>query len=223
MSETSSARTRPPVPEVLDLVEAEQVTADIEAIERELAVLEREAAHAVEAAAQAEETAQAVNVDASATTWTIVRLQRFLDELRSEAERDAATMIEVAHYHAQVRVKDARAMVAGGRAARVPLVFDSPLPDPYRNAYAPLPDAVVPHDAGEFRNEPGSIRFSPTGVSFPAAAPVAPIPGVPLPFERVAEPGAPPAEPAEVVPAAPLVAAALGTVAAAPPATPPAP
>src|SRR5262245_25902084 len=106
MSDSNIARFELQEPEILDLVEADQVSDKVANTRRELALLEREAEAAMAAALEAEEAARTVNIDAAATTWTIVRLQRFLGELRAEAERDADTMLDVARYHAQMRIED---------------------------------------------------------------------------------------------------------------------
>src|SRR5262245_8128046 len=126
MSDASLARPRLQAPEVLDLVEADQVGEQIANTERDLADLEQRATEASNAATRAEDAAQAVNIDTSATTWTIVRLQRFLEDLRAEAERDARAMIDVARHHAQLRVDDARAMAARGERVSTPLVTPVP-------------------------------------------------------------------------------------------------
>jgi len=118
---------RMPAPQALDLVDADEVGERIAETELELSALEREAADAVAACERAESSASTVNIDATSTTWTIVRLQRFCDDLRAEAQRDATTMIEVARYHAQIRIEEARAIAAGGDRVRPPLVLE-PLP-----------------------------------------------------------------------------------------------
>src|SRR5262245_59313874 len=139
MSDVNIGRFQLQEPEVLDLVEADRVSDQVASTQRELTLLEREAEAAVAAAMQAEEAARTVNIDTAATTWTIVRLQRFLGDLRSEAERDAQTMLDVARYHAQMRIEDARTMAARGERFRAPLLLETPPP-----VLRALPPPVAP-------------------------------------------------------------------------------
>src|SRR5262245_8292911 len=133
-------RVRLEAPEALDLVDADEVAELIASTKRELDGLERHARDAVAAATAAESTAAAVQVDAAATTWTIVRLQRFLDGLREEAADDARTMVEVARYHAQVRVDDARQSATRSEPFQAPIVMERVVPDP--SPVAPVVTAV---------------------------------------------------------------------------------
>jgi hypothetical protein len=110
---TSSFRLTPPEP--LDLVPAEQVRAMIASTDRELATLEREAETARGAADAAEARAREAGVDGRASTWAMVRMQRFIDGLRSEADRDVNEMLDVARARARARLDDAHAEAAAIR------------------------------------------------------------------------------------------------------------
>ena len=181
MSDASPPRLRLQAPEVLDLVDADEVGDLVARTEREFAVLQKRAAEAVTAAEQAEASARLVDVDAGATTWTAVRLQRFLDELRAEAERDAASIIEVARCHARMRVEDARATVSRGGTARPPLVIGGVRDEPTERFEVPLPPATGAAVA---------VPVVSTAASMPEAAVPAPQAAVPVPEAAVPVPEA---------------------------------
>ncbi|MEI8002651.1 MAG: hypothetical protein WCI50_15010, partial [Actinomycetes bacterium] len=145
-TDTLEQQRRLRLPEVLDLVDAGSVEGQITRTELELADLEREAAELCAAADAAEESARLGNLDLGSSTWTIVRLQRFLEELRVEAERDAATMIEVARYRARM----ASGVAVPHPAAHVPgiptdlrLVPAAPATPPPPAPSRPIADPVV--------------------------------------------------------------------------------
>jgi hypothetical protein len=94
-------------PERIDVVPADAVGALIERADREFAQLEEHARRAVAEAERLEERATAEGVDPKASAWTMLRLQRFLDQLREEARRDADATVEVARRRAQVIVRGA--------------------------------------------------------------------------------------------------------------------
>ncbi|MEI8001782.1 MAG: hypothetical protein WCI50_10555 [Actinomycetes bacterium] len=81
------------VPEIVTMIPVADAEALLEAARRELEALEREA-DAVKAQAEAVERALGVSSDDEMITWMSVRLHRFLDEVRREAEADAVTLIE---------------------------------------------------------------------------------------------------------------------------------
>jgi len=192
MTEAVSAHPRVQAPEALDLVDAAQFSGDVAEIERELAELTERAAAAVAAADDAETTARSVDIDVAATTWTIVRLQRFLDDLRAEAERDAATMVEVSRYHARVRAADAREMVTRGDRHRRPAVIDSGVAaDPVVADVPRLPFATPAAPATPVVPlvVPASAVIGPTPVADPVAAmPTAPVAAVVTPPLPQAQP-----------------------------------
>ena len=106
--------TRPTRPETFDIIPADEVGALIEATDRDFVDLERRALEASHAAEEAEAAANEAGIDPKAATWSMVRLQRFLDTLRDEALRDAAATVGVARHRAKVRIDDARASADGG-------------------------------------------------------------------------------------------------------------
>ena len=77
-------------PVTVDIVPAVEVDALLEAAERESAQLQQRATAASAAAAAAEADARTAGIDGSSTTWTMVRLERFLENLKVEAQRDRA-------------------------------------------------------------------------------------------------------------------------------------
>ena len=81
------------VPEIVTMIPVADAEALLEAARQELEALEREA-DAVKAQAEAVERALGVSSDDEMITWMSVRLHRFLDEVRREAEADAVTLIE---------------------------------------------------------------------------------------------------------------------------------
>ena len=95
-------------PEPVEMVDAAEVNALIAATDDRLADLERRAQAASALAERAAERARAEGVDEAAATWAMVRLQRFLDGLIAEAERDVDAMLAAARQGA-ARIDEARA------------------------------------------------------------------------------------------------------------------
>jgi hypothetical protein len=133
-------RLTPPAP--FEVVSGEQVGHIIEATDREFVELERRAAEVRAEADEATRRAEAAGVDPNSSTWTMVRLQRFLDGLRDEAQRDAAATIEVARHRARLRVEEARE--GNGRSSSAPSMTPFVVPtvpvEPFTSAWAPSPD-----------------------------------------------------------------------------------
>jgi hypothetical protein len=91
-------------PEPVELLAADEVSALVAQTQRDLASLEQRVADARAAADALEERARAEGADERASTWAIVRLQRFIDGLREEAERDAETVVEAARRRTRLRI-----------------------------------------------------------------------------------------------------------------------
>src|SRR5262249_51607817 len=96
-------------PEPLELVSADEATAIIDETRADLDSLEARAAESRRVADAVEARAAEEGADERASTWAIVRLQRFIDGLRAEAEHDAETVVEAARRGAreQAEVRDA--------------------------------------------------------------------------------------------------------------------
>jgi hypothetical protein len=99
-------------PELVEMVDPAEVHAMIAATDARLSDLERQVAESAAEAQRVEDRARSEGVDAQAATWAMVRLQRFIDGLIEEAERDAAALIEAARLGARARVEEARADAA---------------------------------------------------------------------------------------------------------------
>jgi len=97
------------LPEPVDLVSAEEVNATIAQIDRDLSDLERRADEASTRADIAESRAAELGIDGKASTWAMVRLQRFLDGLRAENDHDIDEMLDVAKARAAARLEEADA------------------------------------------------------------------------------------------------------------------
>src|SRR5262245_11598951 len=143
-------RLTPPDP--VDLVPADSAQASIAETTREVAQLQREAELATLAADAAEARAAEAGVDGRAATWALVQMQRFLDGLRADVERDAQSIRDLAKERARIRLDQARTDAAqarggssaGGSSAPVvpaPVSVDRPL-----GVADPVPD--VRGDAG---------------------------------------------------------------------------
>jgi hypothetical protein len=209
-------------PIALDIVPASEVGDLIDATDREFSKLEQEAARASAAAREAEARAAEAGVDPKSSTWTMVRLQRFLDTLHAEARRDAEATIAVAHQQARMRIDDAR--VRSSRAGQpAPEAFvpatqrrvDRPSPPP-ADARPPVPVASEPPP------KPVAVEPSPPKVGTNGHGPVATVAAPSAQPVRGDDMTVPPVSAPRVVPpvvAAPVVAA---PVVAAPVVVPPA-
>jgi hypothetical protein len=137
----SPSRLSPP--QQLDIVPASEVGSILEQTDRDFVELERVHEETRAEAEEAEALAAAEGVDPKSSTWTMVRLQRFLDGLREEATRDASATVEVAQQRARVRLEEAHE-----EAERRRLGYDpDPLVPPIRLTEppaAPVPP-VAPH------------------------------------------------------------------------------
>src|SRR5262245_60092988 len=151
-------RLTPPDP--VDLVPADSAQASIAETTREVAQLQREAELATLAADAAEARAAEAGVDGRAATWALVQMQRFLDGLRADVERDAQSIRDLAKERARIRLDQARTEAAQARggssadgssapvvpasvAVDRPLDVGDPVPDVPRDAQAAQPAQVV--------------------------------------------------------------------------------
>jgi hypothetical protein len=139
-------------PIAVDVIPAAHVASLIEQTDQEFARLEREAAAAVDAALEAEADAHEAGIDPKQSQWTIVRLQRFLDTLREEANRDARATVEVAQQRARMRVEDAKARRSGGPARGDEGLSSMPVPDVRPSPAVPPSPSISLDDTG--RNDP---------------------------------------------------------------------
>jgi len=90
------------LPNELDFVPRDDVIGLIESADRDLAQLEKCATALRAEARQVEDAAKRSGVDPDSSSWALVRLQFFLDQLREESRREAAAAVEVAHRRAAV-------------------------------------------------------------------------------------------------------------------------
>ena len=243
MSESRTTSLRAPRPEAMELIDADRVGDLLTSTEQRLRDLEEEANRTVAAAADAEGAAEKVEADPASTTWTLVRLQRFITDLRNEAVRDAETIIEVARQHANIRVDEARLMAERGidpstvelearRRVPPPTVVPDPPTAPVPPApivvQAPVPPAAVvppvPVIPVAPPVPPAPVAASPVMPVVPVVAvpPTAPVPPV-APVAAPVPPAAPPAPPVAASPLAPVIPAAVVAAAAMPAAAPVAP
>ena len=224
MSESRTTSLRAPRPEAMELIDADRVGDLLTSTEQRLRDLEEEANRTVAAAADAEGAAEKVEADPASTTWTLVRLQRFITDLRNEAVRDAETIIEVARQHANIRVDEARLMAERGidpstvelearRRVPPPTVVPDPPTAPVPPApivvQAPVPPAPAPGAASPVMPVVPVVAVPPTAL-VPPTAPVPPVAPV----------AAPPAPPVAASPVAPVIPAAVVAAAAMPAAAP---
>jgi hypothetical protein len=179
-------------PSPVELIAADEVRRVIADVDLRLATLERKAAESRATADELERRAEVEGVGAEASTWAIVRLQRFLDGLRAEAEQDAATIVAAARKGADARIEEARADAAhvrhaasanydpGPVAPRVtamerfdaPPVLPTPVAVPVSNpVVATEVTAVVDAQAnGYHEGDAGDdVRWAPMGVPVEAA------------------------------------------------------
>jgi hypothetical protein len=198
-----SFRLTPPEP--LELVPADEVHAMIASTDRELAMLEREAAAACGAADEAEARAREAGVDGRASAWAMVRMQRFLDGLRGEADREVNEVLDVARARARARIDDAHAEAAVIRgdtnSGTPPREGSRGTPDPRHEPERGSPGADLDEQAAAPVPSIGSAAVATlasveTDALVEPASEVEPIPGP---------------EPTPWVPIAPVVVAAPAT------------
>ena len=101
----NSPRFTRPLP--LDVVPVDQVGDLIESADREFVGLERELEERTAEADELEASARAMGVDPDGSTWGLIQLQRFLEELRRDTQRDATASLEVARRRAELRLVEA--------------------------------------------------------------------------------------------------------------------
>jgi len=172
---TLTPRLTPPSP--VDVVPVDRVAEVIESADREISELEQRAADLRARAERAEVDAKTSGMDPEASTWGILRLQRFLDLLREETTRDAAATVDIAKHRARLRLEDAR---GGGQATAVGLslpVMDRPWPETNGFASAPLtavPVAVPPEPRPTPEPVPVSVVSEPEGSNGSSAIAFAP-------------------------------------------------
>jgi hypothetical protein len=138
----SDSRLIPPTR--VDVVPASEVGALIEQTDREFVELEQRAHEARAQAEEHEALAAAEGIDPSSSTWTMVRLQRFLDGLRDEAHRDAAATVGVAEQQAKLRLEDARAEAERRRLGYLPDALVPPVQEPEPQPPVATVPPVVP-------------------------------------------------------------------------------
>jgi hypothetical protein len=144
-----------PKPQALDVVPASEVGALIEETDRVFVDLERELQAVNAEAAEVEALAAVEGIDPSASTWTMVRLQRFLDDLREEARRDAAATIGVAEQ--RVRVERADALQARGLAVAPAPAFAPPTTTAPTDVPRPVPTSDPGAGPVVIDDEPTSV------------------------------------------------------------------
>lgn len=157
-------------PELVDLVPAERVREIIALTDRDIAELERRANEACGEADQAELRAQESGVDGRSSTWAMVRMQRFLDGLRSEGERDAQALRDLAHERAELRLSDARAEAARIRGEVTPAPTVAPAP-----SAATVAPAVIAYVAPAPSPAPPVQPEAPADIAAPVVVPM-PVP-----------------------------------------------
>jgi hypothetical protein len=190
-------------PQSLDVIPATEVGALIEETDRVFVRLERELEIALAEADEAEALAAAEGVDPEASTWTMVRLQRFLDDLRVEAERDAAATIEVAQQRVRMELVDDASGATNPTLRAVTLVSGALPSTPPDLVAAPAARAPGPSSTSAAGPRPGpdegppNARDHTTGVadmpvveSAPVAVPVEQ--AMPAADARVAPDSSPP-------------------------------
>ena len=179
-------QTKLPKPQAIDVVPASDVSALIEATDRAFVQLERELEIARSEAEQLESLAAAEGIDPAASTWTMVRLQRFLEDLRDEARRDAAATVDVAQQRVRLDMDEAASMVGFGDASTPRFAWAAdvassrpPQPleplQPRRTPNQP-PGAVT--SAARFATEPALVPTPPAAGPVTTAAVSAPPPVV---------------------------------------------
>jgi cell division septum initiation protein DivIVA len=135
------------LPQRLDVIPATEVGELIETTDREFVQLERVAAEARAEAEEQERLAAAEGVDPKSSSWTMMRLQRFLHGLHEEAGRDASAIVEVAQQRARLRLDEARAEAdARGRGLTTDWYPESAVattPAPSAGAFGPALGSLV--------------------------------------------------------------------------------
>ena len=167
--------TRLASPQPVDLVREDEAKALIESAERGLAQLEELANAASLAAEQAEEAARAEGAQAGGSPWAMIRLQGFLDDLRTEVDHDVELLLATAHRQADARLEEARRLAELTRAG--------------------LAEPLLPPPAPRAPSNGSSGTHAPTGVPPLVTDPFTPPPASPVPPAPAAAPAPPPAVP----------------------------
>jgi hypothetical protein len=171
---------RPSLPQQLDIVPAAEMSSILEQTDRDFVELERVHGETLADADEAEALAAAEGVDPTSSTWTMVRLQRFLGGLREEAERDAAATVQVAQQRARVRVEEAREEAERRRLGYDPdpLVPPIRLTPPVADPPSAVPPVATPLASTPLAATPLAATAASTPVvtpPFAAEAPPAPV------------------------------------------------
>jgi len=154
-----SLRITPPEP--VDVVSADEVRAIIGATDRELAELDREVQSALATAESAESLAREAGVDGRASTWAMLRMQRFLDGLRGETEAEIIALLDVARTRARKRVDEARA------EADAMLAQGTPTSEAIAAPVPPVPPVDTPPVVAPPQPEPSPVEQWPPVVAMP--------------------------------------------------------
>jgi hypothetical protein len=199
-------------PEPVELVSAAEAASLIAEVDRELAALERRAAEARETADAVQARAEREGADEGVSTWAIVRLQRFIDGLRVEAERDAETVVEAARRGAREQSDARLADDARWRHALLPVVRPAP-PDPVAEAPGTMAAPVVA-PVGGTAVESAPVGLEPGPEPEPRVQDVSPVPEAsvswaPLSPERPTTNGHTPEDGAPAANAVPVAAPPL--------------
>jgi hypothetical protein len=167
-------------PQALDVIPASEVSSLIEETDRVFVQLERELEIASAAADELEAQAAAEGIDPTASTWTMVRLQRFLEDLRDEAERDAAATIEVAQQRARFE-RDDPPLLVGFASDPGPLLAPpvASAPDPAPAAWpGALPRDPAPEVAHDELPNAATAAALIASAAVPPASPETPTPAL---------------------------------------------
>jgi hypothetical protein len=182
----TESRLTPPQP--LELVPAADAVALIDAARRELDELGTRAAEARAVADEVSARAEREGADERASTWAIVRLQRFIDTLREEVERDAQTVVDAARRGVRDRSAESR--------GEEPLLGTGPLP------HVPTPTPIVERAVAPVA--PPEV-LAPAASTLVASPPVEAVVAAPTPAPEEAAPAAPAPAQAPVRASAPAV------------------
>lgn len=170
-------------PEPLELVGSAQATEIIASAERDLVELQRAADAAEHAADDAEAEARASGAELDASPWALVRMQTFLDGLRTEVARDIETMLTTARRQATARIPEARVEVARSidLTSTPPVVTPAPAA-PLEPVVTPAPAPAappLPADSVDVTQAAAALLAQPLLTPDVEAPPVAPVVAAP--------------------------------------------
>jgi hypothetical protein len=174
-----SALTRPQPRRV---VPAAVVDALVAEADREITSLELQVERAVAAADDAEARLGGLGIDERASAWATVQLERFVTELRADAQAESAAMVAEAKLHARMIIEEADAD-AEDRRTHEAMFGPAPAPDQAAPQQPAPPQAVVPQAAAP---QPAAPAPAPPAPPTPPAAPAqhavaSPVPSAPVP------------------------------------------